>query len=127
MTQAYERHSRVPLADVIEKILANLKRDKAQFEFNGQQVKVVGPRLQTFATKGLVCAGCGKVATHFAIERDMKSNVKKYHLNLWADNEDGTETLFTHDHIIPRSKGGTSNLENTQTMCWPCNNKKADN
>lgn len=33
---------------------------------------------------------------------------------------------LTIDHIIPRSKGGTSNWSNTVTCCKPCNYKKAD-
>lgn len=33
---------------------------------------------------------------------------------------------LTIDHIIPRSKGGTSHVTNLQTMCKRCNNAKAD-
>lgn len=30
------------------------------------------------------------------------------------------------DHIHPYSKGGTSELDNLQTLCRPCNSKKKD-
>ena len=33
---------------------------------------------------------------------------------------------MTKDHIIPRSKGGPDCIENFQTMCEECNNKKRD-
>jgi len=32
--------------------------------------------------------------------------------------------LMTKDHIIPKSKGGGEEIENMQTMCYPCNQKK---
>lgn len=33
---------------------------------------------------------------------------------------------LTIDHIFPRSKGGTWNLENLALACRSCNNKKSD-
>ena len=40
---------------------------------------------------------------------------------------DGNNTiLFTKDHILPRSKGGKNWLQNYQTMCYNCNQEKAD-
>jgi 5-methylcytosine-specific restriction endonuclease McrA len=34
--------------------------------------------------------------------------------------------LMTQDHIMPRSKGGANRLENLQTMCCVCNNRKGN-
>ncbi len=33
---------------------------------------------------------------------------------------------LTIDHVIPQSKGGTSNWYNCVASCYPCNNKKRD-
>lgn len=35
-----------------------------------------------------------------------------------------TEGPFTLDHVIPRSRGGTSNLTNLVCACDPCNRSK---
>lgn len=34
--------------------------------------------------------------------------------------------LLEIDHIIPVSKGGTSEPQNLQTLCWRCNRSKSD-
>lgn len=89
---------------------------------NGVLVNVKSLRLNTFATKGLVCANCGIFGSIFALERIQSQ--PKYHINLWAVVND-IEILMTHDHIIARCNGGLDDITNVQTMCSPCNYKKS--
>lgn len=37
-----------------------------------------------------------------------------------------SETKLSIDHIVPESKGGSMDVENLQTLCWPCNKKKGN-
>ena len=46
---------------------------------------------------------------------------KKYGYKcLWCDKR----RKLTADHVIPVSKGGTSNIDNIQPLCGPCNSRK---
>ncbi|HAU88390.1 MAG TPA: hypothetical protein DCW90_23820 [Lachnospiraceae bacterium] len=92
---------------------------------NGDKIKGNSQRFQTFFTKGLKCACCGIEGKYFGKEKDFES--KRYHLNLYAIDESGNEVLMTKDHIVPRSKGGASELYNYQTMCAKCNVAKGNN
>ena len=68
---------------------------------------------------------CG-IEGKFFLKQKSHADESHYHMNLYALKYDGTRVLMTRDHIMPRSKGGSNNLENLQTMCGPCNWKKAD-
>jgi 5-methylcytosine-specific restriction endonuclease McrA len=40
-----------------------------------------------------------------------------------------TQKLFVYlsvDHVVPRSKGGTHDASNLQTLCTECNGRKSD-
>lgn len=78
-------------------------------------------RLRVFHHKGLACAapGCNKKG-HYLIRARNKAG--GYHIDLYTD----TFELMTIDHILPKSKGGSNELENLQPMCNTCNARKAD-
>lgn len=94
--------------------------------FDGDTIRINSLRYKTFRDKGIVCAHCGLAATFFAKEMHRNCTATRYHFNLYGIDSNGCERLYTHDHIIPLAKGGRDHIDNTQTMCLLCNNKKGD-
>lgn len=124
-----ERKSIHSIEEVREKVMPYNTGEKGTIiiDFDGDPLKANSQRYTLFFTKGFKCVKCGIEGKYFAKERDPSSNSDKYHLNLYALDENGKEVLMTKDHIIPKSKGGKNKLENYQTMCCRCNNNKGDN
>jgi hypothetical protein len=104
-------------------------RGRGKIILDGDSVKVNGLRLFTFATKGIECVGwkldCKIVGSYFAKERQRDTD-QNYHLNLYALDENNNERMMTRDHIIPRSRGGADTLENSQCLCYYCNQRKGN-
>ena len=50
--------------------------------------------------------------------------VAVYYLNVVVDDPAGVGNPLTTDHVIPRSRGGTSNWGNLVCACVKCNVKK---
>jgi hypothetical protein len=101
------------------------------FFFQNEHLKSVdvamgSHRYQLFVEKGIKCAKCGLKGEYFALERGVGDNPNRFHFNLYGVDTDGNEVLITKDHIIPRSAGGKNKLPNYQTMCYVCNQDKAD-
>ena len=44
----------------------------------------------------------------------------------WACQYCGSRSNLTVDHVIPRSKGGSSSWDNIVASCGPCNRRKGD-
>lgn len=99
--------------------------DRYRKEFDGDMIKANSHRYQLFKTKGCTCCRCGITGTFFAKEKRIHDG--SYHLNLYGYDKNGKEMLMTKDHILPKSKGGKDELENYQTMCARCNEKKGNN
>lgn len=123
-----ERKSIHSIEEVREKVMPynTGKKGTIIIDFDGDPLKANSQRYTLFFTKGFKCVKCGIEGKYFAKERDPSSNSNKYHLNLYALDENGKEVLMTKDHIIPKSKGGKNKLENYQTMCCICNKKKGN-
>ena len=76
-------------------------------------------RMRVFYNKGVECINCGLEATQLAIGID---NAGKKHIDIYTDDF----YPLTVDHTIPRSKGGSDDLENLEPMCARCNTKKGN-
>lgn len=96
-----------------------------EVEIKGEKIYALSDRYKVFFTKGYKCCDCGIEGKYFALERNI-NEATRYHLNLYAVDENGKEILMTKDHIIPKSLGGKNHLDNYQTMCCICNNKKGN-
>ena len=85
----------------------------------------VNPRSQRYKVfrNNLQCVCCNRVATYAVLQKNVGTENNSGHFNFYS--EDGM--MMTKDHIVPRSKGGRNNLDNYQTMCYTCNQEKADN
>jgi hypothetical protein len=68
------------------------------------------------------CVCCGLTATHFWLEH---SGCRSPHLNMYG-MKGGKEIMLTCDHVIPRSKGGHTCIDNLQLLCSCCNSAKAN-
>ena len=78
-------------------------------------------RYHTFRRQ-VCCANpeCSRKIDYCVLQTDYTSHLRRAHVNFFS--EDGV--LFTKDHILPKSKGGRNTLDNLQTMCIECNNRK---
>lgn len=83
-------------------------------------------RIKSLAEHGVACAHCGISGTMFAVERHLHPGIKRCHLNLYHVSDSGEEMLMTVDHVVPVSKGGSSDLSNLQTLCRKCNERKGN-
>lgn len=122
-----ERKGIYTIDESFQKIIPywDLPSKEAVIDFDGSPLKATSLRYKVFHNS-LKCCTCGIEGKYFAKERSLPVVSDKFHLNLYAVNEEGKEILMTKDHIIPKSKGGSDNLENMQTMCEICNNKKGN-
>ena len=77
------------------------------------------PRLRVFFHKGLKCVSCHREGRYLIKTVDPGGG---YHIDLYTKDFH----LMTIDHIHPKSKGGSNELDNLQPMCKRCNFKKGN-
>jgi len=122
LSQSYTRYATIPLKEGLDILQSAFHEQRKRSVIRGYIVNTSSLRLFTFAGRGTCCTFCGLEATHFALETNNGS--PKPHMNMWGVDATGEEILFTHDHIVPKSDGGSDSIHNTQTCCVRCNSKK---
>lgn len=77
------------------------------------------------------CVSCGVEGSIVRLEQyKSDGTINGYHFNVYAKVEDCNYPLgyryvtMTQDHIFPHSLGGSTTLDNLQTMCLDCNHSK---
>lgn len=120
----YERFRMYLDIDKVLKIMVQAKNEGLEIiNLDGFKIPTDDIRYETFL-KQTRCVDCGINASFIAIERNhyLKG---AFHLNMYA-LKNGKEILMTRDHILPKSQGGTEHIDNMQTMCTDCNNRKGN-
>jgi 5-methylcytosine-specific restriction endonuclease McrA len=134
MKNFYERKKLCSIREVFDFLGEDIDRSCNSKDFRKRIVRefekdiYVRTNSQRYAVfkKSLKCSCCGLEGKYFALERTAIANPKSYHFNLYGIDKNGNEVMLTKDHIIPKSCGGTDNIENYQTMCVICNQKKGN-
>jgi len=118
----YKRAAQFTIEAVLKRALGpNTKRPVRWFE--GFQTKMNHIKFTIFKVKGVKCAYCGLQGKWFNLEM---LDAKNWHLNLYGQDEEGEEVLLNIDHIVAKSAGGKTNLDNLQVLCKKCNCTKAN-
>ena len=122
---SYARSGKYDIDKILPLLKGNHGKDgkREYIELDGIKIKTTSQRYLVFRNS-LQCASCGLKATHFAAERCLYQEAEHYHFNLYGLKDDGSEVMFTKDHIVPKAAGGKNKLQNLQTMCVECNQKK---
>lgn len=99
-------------------------KNRVRKEFDNVIVQVRFDKFETFK-KSTDCMGCQLKGEFFALEKDNLMEEDVYHFTLYGIKDD-KEINMTIDHVLPKSKGGTNEIQNLQTMCYTCNERKSD-
>lgn len=112
---------------LIQSFVHNGKSSKngGTIEILGTRVGVSSRKLQAFKEKGIKCVFCGIEPVFAAIEKENHCNTH-CHINFYGIDTYRHEVLFTIDHIVPRSLGGSNRQSNLQVTCICCNRIKSD-
>ncbi len=108
----------------LDDVLLHITEDDSKREYkvgdDSHMVRMNSDRYFVFKNNNK-CVSCGIEGTKMVL--DINPGDQSPHFNLYAEEKDRL-VLMTKDHILAKSKGGTDELDNYQTMCCVCNNLK---
>ena len=87
-------------------------------------VNVNKKRMRTF-NRSRVCSCCGREGNVYVIEEDTNCELNRKYLNLYHMSDEVLVEM-TVDHTLPQSFGGADTQANRETMCFVCNQDKAN-
>ena len=119
MIDRYVFVARLDYKDLMDKI-----DDEETYYVGNMKVKTIGERLLCYKHNGVVCSECGKNGVVILAQRYPID--KSAHINFYSIETDGSLSMMTVDHIIPRSMGGKNHHKNYEPMCQECNLKKGN-
>lgn len=108
----------------IDDLLTVVQSGAQEIRLEGHRVNLFSLRYKVFA-KSTVCVICGVEGTVACLDKK-RGGGRRAHFNLYGITRSGRVVMMTKDHIHPVSKGGKDTLDNLQTMCENCNNRKGD-
>lgn len=120
--KGYVTHAYFEARELIHLVGKNRPALQVLWNWRIIEVSVSSNRLELFK-RSQICVSCGCVGTVFLLQTFNRDSGAP-HLNLYSVGVSGHYRLMTQDHIIPRARGGGNSLDNLQTMCRKCNQKK---
>lgn len=79
--------------------------------------------VKVIANDNYTCVSCKRRAEYVSYQKSLDTN--KIYTTFWIQNNGGYISL-TKDHIVAKAIGGTDAFVNLQSMCYACNQEKAD-
>jgi len=114
----------IPVAEFLGLIPSKLVIHEGMVvSYHNRRVGLDGFKWRVFKDKGVKCKHCGRQGKVVLLEKSFKNNDPP-RFNLYAIKDDGSLLLMTIDHIVPKSRGGSNELNNLQPLCCECNGKK---
>lgn len=95
---------------------------------HGNYYPIVNSRKLELFKRSPKCTGCGLYGQIWILQSHKKlgDSEQRPHLSLYAINRSDQLIMMTQDHIYPRSAGGADGIQNLQTMCNDCNQRKGN-
>lgn len=103
------------------------KVDKEDRLIRGRRVSACSGWLLFLSLRGqlIKCWKCGCVADRWVADKGQNDHNGYPVVNLYGLRRNKL-VMFTRDHIIPKSLGGTDDNENLRPACSPCNAKRGN-